>query len=240
MPSAARPATRSPARHSRSSPSSGERSAPRGAHAEKAKSIVGGVGGSRSWLGANAAAALGSVLAAEGDLAEAERELAFAEHFFRDEVATRPSRMAARRARARSLPTRAPRRRGGRRCAGARGDRASWPTPDESPSLAAEVVRELEQARERRRRRRGAGTAERGGARGAPALCAPTSRSAQIAATLFLSPNTVRSHTRAIYRKLGVNSRADAVARADALGLCRSGIIHVNRHVRRAAEDLCA
>ena len=41
----------------------------------------------------------------------------------------------------------------------------------------------------------------------------------QIAAELFLSPNTVRSHTRAIYRKLGVNSRAQAVATADALGL---------------------
>jgi LuxR family maltose regulon positive regulatory protein len=41
----------------------------------------------------------------------------------------------------------------------------------------------------------------------------------QIGETLFLSPNTVRSHTRSIYRKLGVNSRAEAVARADALGL---------------------
>ena len=35
----------------------------------------------------------------------------------------------------------------------------------------------------------------------------------------FVSPNTIRTHTRAIYRKLAVNSRADAVARADALGL---------------------
>jgi ATP/maltotriose-dependent transcriptional regulator MalT len=41
----------------------------------------------------------------------------------------------------------------------------------------------------------------------------------QIGEALFLSPNTVRSHTRSIYRKLGVNSRADAVARAEALGL---------------------
>jgi hypothetical protein len=57
-------------------------------HAEKARSIVGGVGSSTSWLGANAAAALGSLLTAERALAEAERGLAFAEHFFRDEVAT--------------------------------------------------------------------------------------------------------------------------------------------------------
>ena len=41
----------------------------------------------------------------------------------------------------------------------------------------------------------------------------------EISAMLFLSPNTVRSHTRAIYRKLGVNSRPDAVARADMLDL---------------------
>ena len=40
-----------------------------------------------------------------------------------------------------------------------------------------------------------------------------------IAKNLYLSPNTVRSHTRALYRKLGVNTRAGAVARAEALGL---------------------
>ena len=41
----------------------------------------------------------------------------------------------------------------------------------------------------------------------------------QIAQELFLSVNTVRTHSRSIYRKLNVSSRADAVARADALGL---------------------
>ena len=41
----------------------------------------------------------------------------------------------------------------------------------------------------------------------------------QIGEQLFLSANTVRTHTRAIYRKLDVNSRTEAVARADALGL---------------------
>jgi DNA-binding NarL/FixJ family response regulator len=39
----------------------------------------------------------------------------------------------------------------------------------------------------------------------------------QIGEELFLSANTVRTHKRSIYRKLSVNSRADAVARA--LGL---------------------
>jgi LuxR family maltose regulon positive regulatory protein len=41
----------------------------------------------------------------------------------------------------------------------------------------------------------------------------------QISEHLYLSPHTIRSHLRAIYRKLGVNARADAVARATALGL---------------------
>ena len=41
----------------------------------------------------------------------------------------------------------------------------------------------------------------------------------EIGGELFLSPNTVRTHTRALYRKLSVSSRADAVARAEALDL---------------------
>jgi LuxR family maltose regulon positive regulatory protein len=41
----------------------------------------------------------------------------------------------------------------------------------------------------------------------------------QIAEELFLSVNTVKTHTRVIYRKLGVRSRSDAIARAGSLGL---------------------
>ena len=45
----------------------------------------------------------------------------------------------------------------------------------------------------------------------------------QIGERLFLSPNTIRTHIRAIYRKLGANARSDAVARATALGLLDQG-----------------
>ncbi len=41
----------------------------------------------------------------------------------------------------------------------------------------------------------------------------------EVGRRLFLSVNTVKTHTRSIYRKLGVTSRAEAVARANALGL---------------------
>ena len=41
----------------------------------------------------------------------------------------------------------------------------------------------------------------------------------QISERMFLSSNTVKTHALAIYRKLGVSTRADAVARARSLGL---------------------
>ena len=36
---------------------------------------------------------------------------------------------------------------------------------------------------------------------------------------LYLSPNTIKTHTRALYRKLGASDRQDAVAKARELGI---------------------
>jgi LuxR family transcriptional regulator, maltose regulon positive regulatory protein len=48
----------------------------------------------------------------------------------------------------------------------------------------------------------------------------PTTRSqSELARSLFVSPNTVKSHLRAIYRKLGAESRDEAVLRARSHGL---------------------
>ena len=41
----------------------------------------------------------------------------------------------------------------------------------------------------------------------------------EIAGTLFISPNTLKSHVKSIYRKLDVASRADAVREGHARGL---------------------
>jgi len=41
----------------------------------------------------------------------------------------------------------------------------------------------------------------------------------EIAAELYVSTNTVKTHTRAVFRKLAVSRRADAVARARYYGL---------------------
>ena len=86
------------------------------------------------------------------------------------------------------------------------------------PALADRVEREFEAAR---------GRASRGELLERPSdaelevlrLLASGLSNRQIAERLVLSQNTIRSHLRTLYQKLGVHSRADAIARADALGL---------------------
>ena len=50
-------------------------------------------------------------------------------------------------------------------------------------------------------------------------LVAAGSTNREIAARLFLSPHTVKDHTSALYRKLGARNRAEAILRAQRLGL---------------------
>jgi ATP/maltotriose-dependent transcriptional regulator MalT len=186
-------------------------------HAEKAKELVGGVGNSRSWLGANASVALGVVLAAEGNHAEAERELATAERFFHGEVPTlQHAWLLAHLARARSQRGRPDAAEV--TIAAARSELGALGDGGGVPALVARVAREITE--EQRRASRGEvldppSTAELAVLR----LLASDLSVRQIAERLFLSPNTVRTHTRAIYRKLAVNTRADAVARARSLEL---------------------
>ena len=50
-------------------------------------------------------------------------------------------------------------------------------------------------------------------------LIASGATNREIAGTLFLSPHTVKEHTSSLYRKLEVRNRAEAVQRAQRLGL---------------------
>ena len=50
-------------------------------------------------------------------------------------------------------------------------------------------------------------------------LIASGATNPEIAARLYLSPHTVKEHTGKLYRKLEVRNRAEAVQRAQRLGL---------------------
>ena len=187
-------------------------------HAETARSILGGVGMIRTWLGGNASVALGSVLLAEGHLPAAERELAHAEHVFRDEVATVHSAWVL------VLLARVPCRRG-RLDEAAAAVRGRPGGDREYGDMGVRRHRSPTRSGARSRTCAGApATARCWCSRARPSWrcsgCSPpTASMREIGAELFISSNTVRSHTRALYRKLGVGQRADAVARGQALGL---------------------
>ena len=55
--------------------------------------------------------------------------------------------------------------------------------------------------------------------RGVLDLIAAGSTNREIAEQLYLSPHTVKEHTSALYRKLGARNRAEAVGRAQQIGL---------------------
>jgi LuxR family maltose regulon positive regulatory protein len=95
---------------------------------------------------------------------------------------------------------------------------AEFPDPGRLPAIAATVEEDLTTARAAAGNGR---VVERPTAAELAVLqCLATGLSRrEIGAKLYISLNTVKTHTRELYRKLGASSRADAVAQAEALGL---------------------
>jgi len=91
-----------------------------------------------------------------------------------------------------------------------------WPAPE-----IAKLVRMVGDGREVFRDTGRAAPALSGREREILALIADGATNREIAAVLFLSPHTVKEHTSSLYRKLGARNRADAVQRAQRLGLHR-------------------
>jgi len=190
-------------------------------YAEKANAQLGRIG-SRTWYGAHVTVAFAMVLANEGKLPEAERRLVLAHGLFEDESPTVNEAWVL------LLLARVRCRRGHL----AEADRTLQLGSEildqlvdggRLPSLRADVELELEQAR---RRAGFGGELEESPSTGEMAvlrLLATDRTVRQIGEQLFISMNTVRTHTRVLYRKLNVNSRADAVARAQELGLLPTG-----------------
>jgi ATP/maltotriose-dependent transcriptional regulator MalT len=186
-------------------------------HAEASKAGVARIACSRSWLGAVASGALGAVLAAEGRLVEAEHELAAAQHFVESDVpnlhdAWLQALIAQVRARRGRLDEADTALGASREALGALSD-SGWVS-----AFADEVERGI--AGLRARESTGELVQQPSAAELNVLELLPTALSTrEIADKLYVSPNTVRSHTHTLYRKLGVHSRSEAVARGATLGL---------------------
>jgi LuxR family maltose regulon positive regulatory protein len=95
---------------------------------------------------------------------------------------------------------------------------AGFPDPGRLPAIAATVEQDLTTARANLGNRHV--VEEPSTAELAVLRCLATGLSRrEIGVRLYISLNTVKTHIRELYRKLDVASRADAVARAEALGL---------------------
>ena len=190
---------------------------PAQAYVDRAKELVGQISASRSWLGGNVELASGALLTAQGQAAEAHRRLATAERLFRDEVPTIHHTWSL------LLLARANAQRwrldeAAEMFARARDSLDELPDAGILPGLLAEVEQEIATARERTT----AGevvTALSDAELTVLRLIAEGLSIREIGARLYVSENTVRTHRRAVYRKLGVHSRDEAVARATAWGI---------------------
>jgi LuxR family transcriptional regulator, maltose regulon positive regulatory protein len=189
------------------------------AYAGRALDVTAAAGLSGSWSAGLAHTALGAALVSLKRFAEAER------HAARGEALRRAPEPTVEEAHA--LVVLANARLARRRLSAAAADleRArealgGFADPGSLPALVARVERDLEAARD-----------------SAPRLVEEPSRSElavlrllatdltqrQIGEQLYLSLNTVKTHTRGIYRKLGASSRQEAVAAAETLGLLDDG-----------------
>jgi LuxR family maltose regulon positive regulatory protein len=189
-------------------------------HITRVEAIVERSGGGR-WAEAHLAAAAGLLLASEGNLAEAERKLASSERLLRDDIATVPhawSQVLLAEVRCRRGRT----DKAAEALRAAQAGLAEFTDPGIVAPLARRVAEELDTARAR---------AVAGGVTVPPSpaelavlrMLATDLSAREIGTKLSLSANTINSHTRALYRKLRVGSRAEAVARATELGLLAPG-----------------
>jgi LuxR family transcriptional regulator, maltose regulon positive regulatory protein len=190
---------------------SAARTAALAAHAEARETGLG-----ETWVGALVAGALGLVHESEGHLAEAERALVRSARLHEGSSSIGASwalfvLTRVRCARGRLTDATAALAEG-RELLGRISDSGSI------ADLGTAVTAELAAAEERARA--GELVEEPTGSELAVLRLLPTSLTLrQIGDDLFVSMNTVKSHTHSLYRKLGVTSRQEAVARAEALGL---------------------
>ncbi len=190
-------------------------------HLGETKDLVGQISAGRSWLGGNVELASGALLLAQGHAAEAHRRLAAAERLLRDEVPTIHHTWSL------LLLARADAQRWRLDEATQLSDRArdtldELPDAGILPGLLAEVEQEISSARERATD--GAVVVALSDAElTVLRLMTEDLSIREMGARLYVSENTVRTHRRAVYRKLGVHSRVEAVARATALGILAGG-----------------
>ena len=190
----------------------------RNASAERAaREAIGFAGRVDSWVGSLAHLGLALVCAATGRLDEAEREALRGERLRRSPQPTVGHAHALlvlaqiRVARARLGPAASDIKR-------ARTMIAEFPDPGRLPAIAATVEQDLAAARANVAN--GRVTEDPSAAELAVLRYLATGLSRrEIGARLYISLNTVKTHTRELYRKLGATSAADAVAIAEALGL---------------------
>ncbi len=170
-----------------------------------------------SWLASLAHLGLALTCAATGRLDEAEREALRGERLRRSHEPTVGHAHAllvlaqVRVARSRLAPAASDLNR-------ARAMIEEFPDPGRLPAIASTVKRDLTTARASV----GNGVAAENPSEAELAVlrCLATGLSRrEIGAQLYISLNTVKTHNRELYRKLGATSRAEAVARGEALGL---------------------